>query len=173
MKITTKLMFPLLCSALIVAGCAQAFAAKPADTPIADTQTTAIELKKNDDKTKLVVVTNGDAKTFNWSAADFADPEAMEKALAEVPEAQREKIKQLLTNIKDGKALPLSADGVTVHRLGPDADGANLLADKQLFIHKLAAGDGSEFSLLKSLLSNAKLDKPQLQELQKLLDAKY
>jgi hypothetical protein len=42
-----------------------------------------------------------------------------------------------------------------------------------VIMHKIGGGDGSEFSLLKSLLTNAKLSKEQLQDLQKLLDSKY
>lgn len=174
MKTTTKLIFPLLCSAMIVAGCAQAFAAKPAEpAPAAVTQTTEIELNKNDNKTKLVLVTNGDAKTFQWSSADLADPAELEKALAEVPEAQRANIKQLLTQMHSGDGVQFTTDGMTVHHLGPKADGVKVLSNKKVFIHKMDAGDGSEFSLLKSLLTDAKLNKEQLQELQKLLDSKY
>lgn len=166
---TQKLMFPLLCTAMIVVGCAQAAATKPA----AETQTTNITLDKKDDHTKLVLVTNGDARTYQWSGTELADPVALEKALAEVPEAQRENIKQLLTQMKTGDDVQFSADGMTVHHLGSNADGMKVLTNKKVFIHKIDAGDGSEFSLLKSLLTNAKLNQEQLQELQKLLDSKY
>ena len=173
MNTTTKLIFPLLCSAMIVAGCAQAAATKAADTPKSEAQTTEIELMHKDKKTELVLVTNGDAKTFNWSSEDLADPVALEKALSEVPEAQRENIRQLLTQMKSGDGMRFTSDGMTVHHLGPKADGVKVLSNKKVFIHKMDAGDGSEFSLLKSLLTDAKLNKEQLQELQKLLDSKY
>jgi len=181
MNKTTKLIFPLLFSALVVAGCAQAVTAKPAETQATETQTTAtqttdIQLKKTNNITKLVLVTNGNAQTFDWSAADLADPAAMEKALAEVPAAERENIKKLLSQMKEGNGLQLVTEGdhkVMVHHLGPDADGVKVLTNKKVIMHKIGGGDGSEFSLLKSLLTNAKLSKEQLQELQKLLDSKF
>lgn len=181
MNKTTKLIFPLLFSALLAAGCAQAVAAKPAETQTAETQapksqTTDIQLKKTNKFTKLVLVTNGNAQTFDWSAADLADPASMEKALAEVPEAERENIKKLLSQMKEGNGLQLVTEGdhkVMVHHLGSDADGVKVLTNKKVIMHKIGGGDGSEFSLLKSLLTNAKLSKEQLQELQKLLDSKY
>jgi activator of 2-hydroxyglutaryl-CoA dehydratase len=181
MNKTTKLIFPLLFSALLAAGCAQAVAAKPAETQTAETQapksqTTDIQLKKTNKFTKLVLVTNGNAQTFDWFAADLADPASMEKALAEVPEAERENIKKLLSQMKEGNGLQLVTEGdhkVMVHHLGSDADGVKVLTNKKVIMHKIGGGDGSEFSLLKSLLTNAKLSKEQLQELQKLLDSKY
>ncbi|RVU40083.1 hypothetical protein EOE67_07470 [Rheinheimera riviphila] len=176
MNKTTKLIFPLLFSALVVAGCAQAVTAKPAETQATETQTTDIQLKKTNNITKLVLVTNGNAQTFDWSAADLADPAAMEKALADVPEAERENIKKLLSQMKEGNGLQLVTEGdhkVMVHHLGPDADGVKVLTNKKVMMHKIGGGDGSEFSLLKSLLTNAKLSKEQLQELQKLLDSKF
>ncbi len=181
MRKITHLIFPLLCSALVVAGCAQAVAAKPAaEAQAAETgavtQTTDIQWKKTNNMTKLVLVTNGNTQTFDWSAADLADPAAMEKALAEVPEAERENIKKLLSQMKEGNGLQLVTEGdhkVMVHHLGPDADGVKELTNKKVVMHKISGGDGSEFSLLKSLLTDAKLSKAQLQELQKLLDSKF
>jgi len=179
MSKTTKVMFPLLFSVLVAAGCAQAVAAKPAETQAAETaapksQTTEIQLKKTNNLAKLVLITNGNTQTFDWSAADVADPAAMDKALAEVPEAERENIKKLLSQMKEGNGLQLVTEGdhkVTVHQLG--ADGVKVLTNKKVLMHKIDAGDGSEFSLLKSLLKDAKLNKEQLQELQKLLDSKF
>lgn len=181
MNNTTKLIFPLLFSALLVSGCARATAAKPAEAQVtahqaAENQTTTIELKKTNDSTKLVLVTNGDAQTFNWSAADLADPATLDKALAAVPAAEREQIRKLLAQIKDGNGLQLVTEGdqtVMVNHFGPDPDGVKVLTNKKVIMHQFEGGDGSEFSLLKSLLTNAKLSKEQLQELQKLLDTKY
>lgn len=181
MSKTTKLIFPLLFSALVAAGCAQAVAAKPteiqtAETGAAKSQTTNIQLKKTNNLTKLVLVTNGSAQTFDWTAADLADPAAMDKALAEVPEAERENIKKLLLQMKEGNGLQLVTEGdhkVMVHHLGPDADGSKVLTNKKVIMHKIDGGEGAEFSLLKSLLADAKLSKEQLQELQKLLDSKF
>lgn len=156
----------VLATALLTAGCAQAVAEN----------TETIDLKKVADKTQLVLVTNGDTKTFNWSAAQLSDPTELDKALAEVPEAKREKIKQLLAQMKEGKGFQFATDGahnVTVHQLGDGADGMKVLTNKKVIVHKIDGGDGSEFGLLKSLLADTKLSKEQLQELQKILDSKY
>lgn len=78
--------------------------------------------------------------------------------------------------MKAGKGFQFATDGgneVMVHRLGDNADGIKVLTNKKVTVHKVDGGDGSEFTLLKSLLANSKLTKEQLQELQKLLDSKY
>lgn len=181
MNNTIKLIFPLLFSALLVSGCARATAVTPAEAQATElqaavNQTKEIALKKTNDNTKLVLVNNGDAQTFTWSAAELADPATLEKALAEVPAAEREQIKTLLAQMKDGNGLQLVSEGdqtVLVNHFGPAPDGVKVLTNKKVIMHKFDGADGSEFSLLKSLLTNAKLSKEQLQELQKLLDTKY
>jgi|GEM_PF-6166512 len=174
-----------LATALLAAGCAQAVA-ESAESAEKTEKTETIDLKKINDKTQLVLVTNGDTKTFDWSAAQLSDPVELEKALAEVPEAKREKIKHLLSQMKvsqmkgsqmkDGEGFQFASDGghnMVVHQLGDNADGIKVLTNKKVIVHKIDGGDGSEFSLLKSLLTNSKLTKEQLQELQKILDSKY
>lgn len=167
--ITTLLKVTALTAALLAAGCAQAVAESSAKTE-------TIDLKKDADSTKVVLVTNGDSKTFNWTSAQLADPVEMEKVLAEVPEAKREKIKQLLTQMKEGKGFQFTTAGdgeMTVHHLGVGADDMKVLTNKKVIVHKINGGDGSEFGLIKSLLVDSKLTKEQLQELQKILDSKY
>lgn len=158
-----------LAAALLAAGCAQAVATSPE-------QAETIDLKKDAEHTKLVLVSNGDSKTFNWTSAQLADPAELEKALAEVPEAQRDKIKQLLEQMKEGKGFQFATAGegkMMVHHLGEGADEMKVLTNKKVIVHKIKGGDGSEFGLLKSLLTESKLSKEQLQELQKIIDSKY
>lgn len=167
--LTTLLKVTALTTVLLTAGCAQAVAKSPE-------QTETIDLKKDADGTKVVLVSNGDSQTFNWTSAQLADPAAMEKALAEVPEAQRDKIKQLLTQMSEGKGFQFATTGegkMTVHHLGESADDIKVLTNKKVIVHKIDGGDGSEFGLLKSLLADTKLTKEQLQALQKILDSKY
>ncbi len=169
LTLATLVKVTALATALMVAGCAQAVAEQ-------GEKTETIDLKKINDKTQLVLVTNGDTKTFNWSAAQLSDPAELDKALAEVPEAKREKIKKLLSEMKEGKGFQFATDGghtVTVHQLGDGADSMKVLTNKKVIVHKIDGGDGSEFGLLKSLLADSKLSKEQLQELQKVLDSKY
>lgn len=169
LALATLVKATALVTALMVAGCAQAVAEQ-------GEKTETIDLKKINDKTQLVLVTNGDTKTFNWSSAQLSDPVELDKALAEVPEAKREKIKKLLSQMKEGNGFQFANEGghtVTVHQLGDGADGMKVLTNKKVIVHKIDGGDGSEFGLLKSLLADTKLSKEQLQELQKILDSKY
>jgi hypothetical protein len=157
-----------LSMALLMAGCAHA-------TAKSSEKIETIDLKKDADNTQLVLVSDGKSQTFNWTSAQLADPVALEKALAEVPEAQRDNIQQLLSQVQEGKGLQFVTPDhgkVTVHHIGPAAD-INELPHKKVIMHKIAGGDGTEFGLLKSLLTESKLSKAQLQELQKVLDSKY
>jgi hypothetical protein len=164
-----------LATALLAAGCAHAVAdnSKIDNNKISNSET--IDLKKVDNKTKLVLVTNGDSKTFDWTEAELSDPKALEKALAEVPADKREQIKQLLTQMKTDHGFQFVVEGdekVMVTDFS-DSNGGKMTTNKKMVIHKLNGVDGTDFSLLKSLLVDAKLSKAQLQELQKLLDSKY
>jgi len=165
----TRIKVAALTTALMAAGCAQAVANRGENSE-------TIDLKKVNDKTQLVLVTGGGTKTYDWSASQLADPAELEKALAEVPAAKREQVRQLLAQLNEGKGFQFVTEGdhkVVIHRLGDNADGLKMLTNNTVRVHKIAGGDGSEFGLLKSLLAEAQLSKAQLQELQQLLDSKY
>lgn len=169
MHMNTLLQVTVLVASLLAAGCAQAVAKSTE-------QINTIDVKKDADTTKVVLVSNGDSKTLSWNTADLADPAAIAKAVSEVPAEQREQIKQILTQINAGKGFEFTTDGtdkLTVHQLGHNATDVKVLTGKKVIMHKIVGGDGSEFGLLKSLLQETQLNKTQLQELQKILDAKH
>jgi uncharacterized protein (DUF2147 family) len=162
-----------LATALLAAGCAHAVAdnSKIDNNKVGNSET--IDLKKVNNKTKLMLVTNGDSKTFDWTEAELSDPKALEKALAEVPADKREQIKQMLTQMKTDHSLQFVVEGDDQVIVTDLSDSGKVRTNKKVVIHKLNGADGTDFSLLKSLLVDAKLSKAQLQELQKLLDSKY
>lgn len=155
-----KLLFPLLL--LSLTACAQA-GAVPAPTD------------KNPDKvteqkqTKVLVLNDADGKSFKWDSSQ--SPAELDKALAELPAEKRDKIRNIVEQMKS------TAPGepqVLVNTL--DGDDLNVdvkvITDKMV-IHNMVAGEGHEFELIQKLLAKGKFSKDQLQELQKQLDSKF
>lgn len=121
-------------------------------------------------QTKVLVLNDADGKTFKWDNSQ--SPAELEKALAELPVEKREKIRSLIEQVKS------TAPGephVLVKTLtaGDDLDlDVKVISDK-VVMHKMVAGEGHEYELIKKLLAKGKFSKEQLQELQKQLDSKF
>lgn len=156
-KVLPKILFPLLL--LSLTACAQAGAAGPE-------QAEKITEKK---QTKVLVLNDADGKTFKWDSSQ--SPAELDKALAELPAEKRDKIRKIVehmqANTPDGpQVLVKTLDGDDL-----DVD-VKVITDK-VVMHKMVAGEGHEFELIKKLLAKGKFSKAQLQELQKQLDSKF
>lgn len=152
-----KVLFPLLL--LSLTACAQAGAAGPE-------QAEKITEKK---QTKVLVLNDADGKSFKWDSSQ--SPAELDKALAELPAEKRDKIRKIVehmqANTPDGpQVLVKTLDGDDL-----DVD-VKVITDK-VVMHKMVAGEGHEFELIKKLLAKGKFSKAQLQELQKQLDSKF
>lgn len=156
-KVLPKILLPLLL--LSLTACAQAGAAGPE-------QAEKITEKK---QTKVLVLNDADGKSFKWDSSQ--SPAELDKALAELPAEKRDKIRKIVEQMKS------TAPGEP-HVLVKTLDGDDLDVDvkvitDKMVIHKMVAGEGHEFELIKKLLAKGKFSKAQLQELQKQLDSKF
>lgn len=156
-KVLPKLLFPLLL--LSLTACAQAGAADPEQA----------EKTTEKKQTKVLVLNDADGKTFKWDSSQ--SPAELDKALAELPAEKRDKIRKIVehmqANTPDGpQVLVKTLDGDDL-----DVD-VKVITDK-VVMHKMVAGEGHEFELIKKLLAKGKFSKAQLQELQKQLDSKF
>jgi hypothetical protein len=157
-KVLPKILLPLLL--LSLTACAQAGAAGPE-------QAEKITEKK---QTKVLVLNDADGKTFKWDSSQ--SPAELDKALAELPAEKRDKIRKIVENMQAN-----TPDGpqvlVKTLNAGDDLDlDVRVITDKMV-MHKMVAGEGHEFELIKKLLAKGKFSKDQLQELQKQLDSKF
>jgi hypothetical protein len=155
-----KILFPLLL--LSLTACAQAGAvAEPTDkSPDKVTE------KK---QTKVLVLNDADGKTFKWDSSQ--SPAELDKALAELPAEKRDKIRKIVEQMKS--TAPGEPQVLVKTLDGDDLDlDVRVITDK-VVMHKMVAGEGHEFELIKKLLANGKFSKEQLQELQKQLDSKF
>lgn len=157
-KPTLQLMvLPMLL--LSLAACAQAGASsEPVENATQKTQT------------KVLVLNDADGKTFKWDNSQ--SPAELENALAELPAEKRDKVRSI---IKQMQANTPGEPHVLVKTLtaGDDVDlDVKVISDK-VVMHKMVAGEGHEFELIKKLLAKGKFSKEQLQELQKQLDSKF
>lgn len=156
-KVLPKLLLPLLL--LSLTACAQAGAAGPEQA----------EKTTEKKQTKVLVLNDADGKTFKWDSSQ--SPAELDKALAELPAEKRDKIRKIVehmqANTPDGpQVLVKTLDGDDL-----DVD-VKVITDK-VVMHKMVAGEGHEFELIKKLLAKGKFSKEQLQELQKQLDSKF
>ncbi len=156
-KVLPKILLPLLL--LSLTACAQAGAAGPEQA----------EKTTEKKQTKVLVLNDADGKTFKWDSSQ--SPAELDKALAELPAEKRDKIRkiveQMQANTPDGpQVLVKTLDGDDL-----DVD-VKVITDK-VVMHKMVAGEGHEFELIKKLLAKGKFSKAQLQELQKQLDSKF
>lgn len=155
----TPLVVPLLMLTLAACVQANAGAEKAAEA-------TPAKVAK---ETKVIVINDADGKTFKWDNSQ--SPAELEKALAELPVEIREKVRKLISRLK------MSTPGES-HMLVKTLDSddldvdVNVVTDK-IVMHKMIAGEGHEFELIKKLLAKGKFSKEQLQELQKQLDSKF
>lgn len=155
-----KILFPLLL--LSLTACAQAGAVpEPADK-----SPDKITEKK---QTKVLVLNDADGKAFKWDSSQ--SPAELDKALAELPAEKRDKIRKIVEHMQAN-----TPDGP--HVLVKTLDGDDLDVDVKVItdkvvMHKMVAGEGHEFELIKKLLAKGKFSKAQLQELQKQLDSKF
>jgi len=121
-------------------------------------------------QTKVLVLNDADGKTFKWDSSQ--SPAELDKALAELPVEKRDKIRSIIEQVKSpapGEPQVL----VKTLTAGDDLDlDVKVISDK-VVMHKMVAGEGHEFELIKKLLAKGKFSKAQLQELQKQLDSKF
>jgi len=155
-----KILLPLLL--LSLTACAQAGAVSEPTDKKPDKVT---EQKQ----TKVLVLNDADGKTFKWDSSQ--SPAELDKALAELPAEKRDKIRKIIEQMQ---ANTPGEPQVLVKTLdGDDLDlDVRVITDK-VVMHKMVAGEGHEFELIKKLLAKGKFSKEQLQELQKQLDSKF
>jgi len=120
-------------------------------------------------QTKVIVLNDSDGKTFKWDSSQ--SPAELEKALAALPAEKREKVRSLIDQMKSSHTREFHVLMKTQQDDGMDIDVQMLT--NGLVMHKMVAGEGHEFELVKKLLANGKFSKEQLQELQKQLDSKF
>lgn len=152
-----KTLLPLLL--LSLTACAQAGVTSPE-------QAEKITEQK---QTKVLVLNDADGKTFKWDSSQ--SPAEFDKALTELPVEKRDKIRSIIEQMKSSapgepQVLVKTLDGDEL-----DLD-VRVITDK-VVMHKMVAGEGHEFELIKKLLAKGKFSKEQLQELQKQLDSKF
>lgn len=156
-KVLPKILLPLLL--LSLTACAQAGAAGPEQA----------EKTTEKKQTKVLLLNDADGKTFKWDSSQ--SPAELDKALAELPAEKRDKIRKIVEHMQAN-----TPDGP--HVLVKTLDGDDLDVDVKVItdkvvMHKMVAGEGHEFELIKKLLAKGKFSKAQLQELQKQLDSKF
>ncbi len=160
-----KILLPLLL--LSLTACAQA-GAVPEPT---DKKPDKVTEKK---QTKVLMFNDADGKTFKWDSSQ--SPAELNKALAELPAEKRDKIRNIVEQMKStapDEPLVLVKNLSAGDGAGDDLDlDVRVITDK-VVIHKMVAGEGHEFELIKKLLAKGKFSKDQLQELQKQLDSKF
>jgi len=120
-------------------------------------------------QTKVLVLNDADGKSFKWDSSQ--SPAELDKALADLPAEKRDKIRSIIEQMKSNTP---GGPHVLVKTLdGDDLDlDVKVITDK-VVMHKMVAGEGHEFELVKKLLASGKFSKEQLQELQKQLDSKF
>lgn len=120
-------------------------------------------------QTKVLVLNDADGRTFKWDNSQ--SPAELEKALAELPVEKRDKIRSIIEQVKS--TVPGEPHVLVKTLDGDDLDlDVKVITDK-VVMHKMVAGEGHEFELVKKLLASGKFSKEQLQELQKQLDSKF
>ncbi len=166
-------------------------------------KTQQIQIEKRDGNSQVVLVADGETEVFQLSAADLKDEAKLSAVLAKLPEKEREQVKTMLLNKPhmqlahggepqvfltteqaDGEhgmtterhivVKKLSGDGTTPQMMNVDvsADGTQRHVVIKQFSDTEFAGSAG-YDMFKAWLTKAKLDKKQIQELQKLLDSKH
>ena len=101
-------------------------------------------------QTKVLVLNDADGKTFKWGSSQ--SPAELDKALAESPVEKRDKIRSIIEQVKStapGEPQVL----VKTLTAGDDLDlDVKAISDK-VVMHKMVAGEGHEFELIKKLLA--------------------
>lgn len=118
--------------------------------------------------TKVLVLNQADGQSLQWHSGQTAAE--LEQALAALPAEKASRVRQLIEQIQQQK------DGdpqIFFNMLSDDDAVAGKLPGDKIRIHKIVAGKGQEFALLKQLVAQGQFDKKQLQELQQLLDSKH
>lgn len=152
--IKTKLLLPLVL--LSLTACAQA---------VAEPEKAAVEKKQ----TKVLVLNDANGKSFKWDSSQ--SPAELDKALADMPAEKREKIRKIIAQMNTTSPGESHVLVKTLDTDDLDVD-VNVITDK-IVLHKMIAGEGHEFEMIKKLLAKGKFSKAQLQELQKQLDSKF
>lgn len=155
----TTLLLPLIL--LSLTACAQA---------VAEPEKAEVNTEKT--QTKVLVLNDADGKSFKWDSSQ--SPAELDQALAELPAEKREKIRSIITQMSTtGPGEPHVLVKTLSAGEGDDLDvDVKVITDK-VVMHKMIAGEGHEFVLVKKLLEKGKFSKAQLQELQKLVDSKF
>lgn len=166
-------------------------------------KTQQIQIEKRDGNSQVVLVADGETEVFQLSASDLKDEAKLAAVLAKLPENQREQIKTMLLNEPqmqlahagdpqiflttekaDGEngmtterhfvVKKLAGDGSEPQMMNVDvsADGTQRHVVIKTVGETEFAGKAG-YDMFKAWLTKAKLDKNQLQELQKLLDSKH
>jgi predicted small lipoprotein YifL len=193
----------MLASTSLIACASNQPAEPPANHAAAKVKTQQIQIEKRDGQSQVVLVADGKTEVLQLSAADLKNEAKLAEVLAKLPAEQRDQVKTMLLNepkmhgaLQGEPQIFLTMDkaagenGNTTERhivvkklVGDGTEPQVLNVDvagdgpkRQVVIQTMgdAALDGKAgFEFFKAWLGNAKLDKNQLQELQKLLDSKH
>ena len=166
-------------------------------------KTQQIQIEKRDDQSELVWVADGQTEVFQFSAADLKDEAKLAAVLSKLPEKERENIKAMLlgdprlqvaqsaapkvfvtTTTTDGNNGMATERHIMVKKFADDdtlphmihVDVSAEAPQHQVVIKKISEAEfagNAGYDMFKAWLTKAKLDKKQLQELQKLLDSKH
>ena len=193
----------MLASTSLIACASTKPAEAPVSNTAPTVKTQQIQIEKRDGNSELVLVADGKSEVFQLSAADLKDETKLAEVLAKLPENQRDQVKTMLLNEPKMHGAQLgepqifmtidkaagengnsSERHIVVKKLVGDGSEPQVLnvdvagdgPKRQVVIQTVgdAALDGKAgFEFFKAWLGNAKLDKAQLLELQKLLDSKH
>lgn len=166
-------------------------------------KTQQIQIEKRDDQSELVWVADGQTEVFQFSAADLKDEAKLAAVLSKLPEKERENIKAMLlgdprlqvaqsaapkvfvtTTTTDGNNGMATERHIMVKKFADDDTLPHMIhvdvsaegPQDQVVIKKISEAEfagNAGYDMFKAWLTKAKLDKKQLQELQKLLDSKH
>lgn len=166
-------------------------------------KTQQIQIEKRDGQSELVWVADGQTEVFQFSDADLKDEAKLAAVLAKLPEKERENIKAMLlgdprlqvaqsaapkvfvtTVATDGNNNMPTERHIVVKKFADDdtlphmihVDVSAETPQHQVVIKKISEAEfagNAGYDMFKAWLTKAKLDKKQLQELQKLLDSKH
>lgn len=166
-------------------------------------KTQQIQIEKRDGQSELVWVADGQTEVFQFSAADLKDEAKLAAVLAKLPEKERENIKAMLlgdprlqvaqsaapkvfvtTTKTDGNNGMATERHIMVKKFADDDTLPHMIhvdvsaegPQDQVVIKKISEAEfagNAGYDMFKAWLTKAKLDKKQLQELQKLLDSKH
>ncbi len=202
-KLLRPVVLVMITSTSLIACASTKTAEAPVSREEPKVHTQQIQIEKRGGDSQVVWVADGKTDVFQFRAADLKDEKKLAEVLAKLPENQREQIKTMLlsephmqwtqtgdqqvflaSESVDGKkdrtterhivlkTMPTESDAPAIMNVEVGSDGTQ----RHVVIKKVSETEFSGkagYDMFKAWLTKAKLDKQQLQELQKLLDSKH